>query len=237
MKLKPVVLTALGLMAGHVAADDGWDWSVTPYLWAAGMDGTIAAGNFSADVSMDFADVMNVFEGGALMRFEGAGDTHGVFGDLVYLALEDDEARETTGGTIKVEADSLIGEFGYRRILSDRFALEFGLRYWDFETTLTPAQLPAARQTSDWTDGLIGLRYTGAAGENWNWVLRANLGAGGSDLTIGAEFDLRKTLSGGNTISIGFKALDVDFEKSASPAPLPVDLTLAGMTIGYTFNL
>lgn len=237
MNLKPAVLVALGLIAGPVIADDGWDWGITPYLWASGMDGTIAAGDFSADLSMDFADIMNVFAGGALLRLEGGGEKHGVFGDLVYLALEDDEAKETTGGAIKVEADSLIGEVGYRRILSDRFAIELGLRYWDFETTLTPAQLPAARQTSDWTDGLIGFRFASAVGESWNWVFRANVGAGGSDLAIGAEFDLRKLLSGGNAISIGFKALDVDFEESASPAPLPVDLRLAGMTIGYTFNL
>lgn len=237
VNVKPVFLAVLGLIAQPVVAEEGWDWEVTPYLWAAGMDGTIAAGDRSADVSMDFADVVNVLEGGALLRFEGAGDKHGLFGDVVYLAIEDDEAKETIGGAIKAEADSLVGELGYRRFLSDRLAIDIGLRYWDFEVELTPALLPVARRTSDWTDGLFGFRFEGAAARDWNWVFRGNVGTGGSDLALGLELDLRRQLSGGNGFSIGFRALDVDFEESSGPAPLPVDLTMAGLTIGYTFNL
>lgn len=237
MNAKPVLLAALILTTGTVVAEDEWDWGVTPYLWTAGMDGMIAAGDFRADVSMGFSDIVNVLEGGALLRFEGAGRTHGFFGDLVYLAIEDDAGKDPVGGAIKVEADSFIGELGYRRFLSDGFAIDIGLRYWDFETTLTPSMAPAAERSSDWTDGVIGVRLTGEAAQNWNWVFRANVGAGGSDLALGMEIDLRREFSRGNSVNIGFKALDVDFEESSRPVPLPVDLTLAGVTIGYTFKL
>ncbi len=219
------------------AAADEWEWEVTPYLWASGISGTVSVGNTSADMSVDFSDIVDVLQGGALLRFEGTSGKHGVFGDIVFLALEEDEAKDTVGGKLEVDLDSLIVEAGYRRHISERFAIDFGVRYWDFDTELTPALLPKVKASTDWTDGFIGARFSNSFGGKWSWVLRANVGAGGSDLALGLDLDFRREFASGNRFTVGFRALDVDQSDSSGAVPVELDMSFSGLTFGYTFAL
>jgi len=237
MKDRVFLLVAMFLAAQSAAVADEWDWGVTPYLWAAGIDGGVSAGDIDVDISVDFADIVNVLQGAALLRLEGTSGQNGVFGDVAFLALEEDEAKDTVGGTLEVDLDTLIIEAGYRRSFSDVFALDIGARYWDFKTKLTPPVLPIARRSSAWTDGFVGARFANSLGDNWQWVLRTNIGAGGSDLALGVDLDFRRDLSSGNKFTIGFRALDIEYSGSSGAVPIDLDTTFAGLTIGYTFNL
>jgi len=148
MKDRVFLLVAMFLAAQSAAVADEWDWGVTPYLWAAGIDGGVSAGDIDV---------------------EGTSGQNGVFGDVAFLALEEDEAKDTVGGTLEVDLDTLIIEAGYRRSFSDVFALDIGARYWDFKTKLTPPVLPIARRSSAWTDGFVGARFANSLGDNWQW--------------------------------------------------------------------
>ena len=185
MTYKTAFFSVMLLLAFDSDAAEPWDWHVTPYLWAAGIDGSASVANVSADLSADFEDIVNVLQGGILLRVEAKSGSNGLFGDLVFLALEEEDARDTIGGTLEADLDSLIVEGGYRRYTGDAFAIDLGVRYWDFETELTPAVIPAASSSRDWVDGFIGARFESDLGEHWDWVLRGNVGAGGSDLGLG----------------------------------------------------
>ena len=139
MNYKPLFFLTLFVTAQSPAAADEWDWEVTLYLLGAGIDGGVSLGSIDADVSVDFEDIVNILQGAVLLGFEATSGQNGVFGDLVYLALEEDKAKDTLGGTLEADLDSLIVEAGYRRSISEGFALDFGLRYWEFDTKLTPA--------------------------------------------------------------------------------------------------
>ena len=154
MTAKLFLLVSLSMAVQSTALADEWDWGITPYLWAAGINGSVSAGSLNADMSVDFADIANVLQGGALLRLEGTSGQNGVFGDIVYLALEEEDAKDTVGGALEADLDSLIVEAGYRRLMTDRFAIDIGVRYWDFKTKLTPAVLSSVRSSSDWTDGV-----------------------------------------------------------------------------------
>ena len=132
-----------------------------------------------ADVSIDFEDIVNVLSGGALLRVDAQSDRHGFFGDLVYLSLDEDDDRDTIGGSLGFELDNLIVEGAYYYRWTEKYGLELGLRYWDFETTLKPAVSPKVTGSSNWTDGFIGVRIDSAINEKWSWLLRGNVGAGG----------------------------------------------------------
>lgn len=223
--------------AQNSTAADEWDWEVTPYLLGAGIEGSASAGSIDADMSVDFEDIVNVLQGAVLLRVEATSGQNGVFGDLVYLALEEDEAKDTLGGTLEADLDSLIVEAGYRRSISEGFALDFGLRYWEFDTKLAPALLPVVRSSRDWTDGFVGARFHHSFGNQWSWVLRANVGAGGADLALGLEMDFRREFSSGNRFLVGFRALDIDYGDTSGAVPTDLDLTVSGLTVGYTFDL
>lgn len=237
MTRKTALFSVLLLLAFNADAAEPWDWHVTPYLWAAGIDGSASVANVSADLSADFEDIVNVLQGGVLLRVEAKSGSNGLFGDLVFLALEEEDARDTTGGTLEADLDSLIVEGGYRRYTGDAFAIDIGVRYWDFETELTPAVIPAASSSRDWVDGFIGAHFESDLGEHWDWVLRGNVGAGGSDLALGFEADLRREFANGNRMTVGFRYLDISYEDSSGAAPTDLDLAFAGLTVGYSFDL
>jgi len=224
-------------MVQSPAAFGDWDWKLTPYLWAAGIDADITAGDTSVSMSMDFEDIVNVLQGGILLRLEGTSDSNGVFADLVFLALEEEEAKDTLGGSLEADVDSLIVEAGYRRTIRDGLAFDIGVRYWEFDTKLTPAVLSPVRSSSDWLDGFVGARFANSLGENWRWVLRGNVGAGGSNLALGMDLDLRRELANGNSLTFGFRALDIDYSDTSGAVPLDLEAGFMGLTIGYTFDL
>ena len=237
--MKPIRLFSLLVLtlAQSTAFSQDWEWELTPYLSAAGIDGTVTTGSESADISVGFKEILNVLCGVALLRVETHNGNNRLFGDLVYKALEEDEAKDTVGRTLGLEIDSLILEAGYSRSVSDTFAWDFGVRYWDMETTLIPTLLPTAKSSSDWTDGFAGPRFSVSISDNWTWITRANIGAGGSDLPLGLNLDFRRKFGNGNSLAVGFRALSVDFDDPSAAIPMAVDTSFMGLTVGYVFDV
>ena len=233
---RKAILVTVALFASATASAQ-YDWKLTPYIWAAAIDGTTTVGPIRGRVSMSFADVLDVLRGGGLVRIEAEGDRNGFYGDLVYLRLKEEEARDTIGGSLELKLDSFIAEGAYFHKLNQQYALEIGVRYWDFETTLRPALLPEASRASDFVDGLIGFRSRFDVDENWDILFRANVGGGGSEYSAGLQVDFRRHYRNGNTLDIGFRALDIDYEDGSGLAEIGLDLTLSGLSIGYTFDL
>ena len=47
----------------------------------------------------------------------------------------------------------------------------------------------------------------------------------------------RRHYKNGNSLDIGFRALDIDYENGSGLTEVGLDLSLTGLTIGYTFDL
>jgi hypothetical protein len=228
---------ALAILFAAPASAQQWDWSVSPYLWASAIDGTVVTGPLESDVSVSFSDIVDILRGAALVRLEGQNAKHGVFGDLVYLRLKETNARDTIGGSLELKLDSLIVEGAYFRRLSETFALELGARYWDLETTLRPAILPAVTTRADFVDAFVGIRSEFEISEKWELLFRGNVGGGGSDFAAGMQIDFRRSFASGNSLDIGYRALDIDYEDGEGLSAMGLDLSLHGLAIGYTFDL
>lgn len=230
-----IVIIAI-FLAAPVSAQQ-WDWKLTPYLWAAGLDGSARVGPLTGNVSVSFSEVLDVLRGGGLVRLEAQTDRHGFYGDLVYLRLKEEDTRDTVGGSLELKLDALIAEGAYFYRFGTKYALELGVRYWDFETTLRPAILPEVKRANDFADGFIGFRSVLDVNEQWDMLFRANLGAGGSDFAAGLQVDFRRRFANGNTLDLGFRALDVDYENGDGLSAVGLDLSMQGLAIGYTFDL
>jgi hypothetical protein len=230
-----VAFAMTGLIASS-ASGQGVDWRVTPYLWGAGIEGDIALGPIGREVGVEFSDILNVLSGAALMHVEAQSDNHVVFGDLVWLALEPEEEIATIGGVAEAELDTTIIELGYARD-ADAFGLEVGLRYWDFDIEIDPALAAGVVRSDSWADVFGGFRNTRELGQSWTMTTRANVGAGGADLTIGLQLDFARVLSGGNAVVAGLKLVDVDYEESSVRGiPFVLDTTFFGATVGFRFD-
>ncbi len=233
---KALIVTLVIILAAPASAQQ-WDWKLTPYLWAAGLDGAATIGPVGGDVSIAFSDVVDILRGGALVRLEAQADRHGFFGDLVYLRLKEKDARDTIGGTLELKLDALIAEGAYYYRFGDQYALELGVRYWDFETTLRPAILPEVKRSSDFVDAFVGFRSELEVSDSWDLLFRGNVGGGGSDFAAGLQVDFRRQFAGGNTLDIGYRVLDIDYKDGAGLGAVGLDLSIQGLAIGYTFDL
>ena len=235
MYSKVLVASTLIIVAPLASAQD-WDWSFTPYLWAAGIEGDSGLGEIQTDITVEFADFADVFAGALLLHVEAQQDAYGLFGDVVFLSLETDPETSNTGGRTETQFDSTIVEAGYLKKGSG-LGLELGIRYWDFELELRPTTLPSVERSQDWIDGFVGLRFSREINDKWNWTTRANIGAGGSDLTFGVGLTFGREFNSGSQFMVGFKVLGIDYEEpSANGIRFVLDTMLLGGTIGYAFD-
>lgn len=229
-------LSALTVVWASEAAGQEWNWQIAPYVWTAGISGDATLGSVSTDVDINFSDIVDVLEGGALLHVEGGNDNHGVFGDIVWLSLELDDEVTSAGAAAEVQFDTTILEFGYLRKLQG-IGVEFGVRYWDLELEINPVPIPAIERGQDWIDGFVGIRRTSPLGDNWSWTGRLNVGAGGSDFTFGLGVNFARAFDSGNQFILGIKVVDIDYEEaSVRGIRFEVDTLFLGATIGYLFD-
>jgi len=231
-----VQLTLLGaaFLVWPAAAQE-WDWSVTPYVWGTGVQGDMALGALARDVDVEFSEILDVLSGTALFHVEAARGEHILFGDLVWLQLEPDDGIATIGGVAEAELDSTIIELGYGRD-RDGLGFEVGLRYWDLDMEIDPALLPGFSGGDSWTDVFGGIRNTRELGQSWTMTTRANIGAGGTDLSIGLQLDFARELERGNAIVAGIKLLDIDYESTVRGRAFLLDAMFLGATAGFKFD-
>ena len=234
---RKAVLLAIVLLASSPVSAQQWDWKLTPYLWGTGIDGKLTVGPLTGDASLSFSDVVDILRGAGLVRLEATKGRHGVFADIAYFRLKDEEARDTAGGSLELKLDTLLIETAYSYRLNETYALEFGARYYDIETTLRPALLPSATRSNDFADAIFGFRADFELNAQWDMLFRGNVGGGGTEYSAGLQVDFRRRFDNGNTLDVGFRALDIDFEDGAGLTAVGLDLSMAGLTVGYTFDL
>jgi hypothetical protein len=67
---------------------EGWEFRITPYFWAAGLDGDVeGARNTSADIDMSFSDIWDDLDFGVLTALEARRGKFSVLTNAVYLKL------------------------------------------------------------------------------------------------------------------------------------------------------
>lgn len=229
-------LTSLG-PAAHAAEGDGWHWLVAPYLWAASIDTDVRTNAVQADVETDFSDIIDKLDGAFQMRLEGRGDHIGVFADVTYLSIDDDNNRarsrtESDLDTWLIDA-AAVWSFGEDRYSGlDVFA---GLRYVDVDLTLqvdpTNPLFDVVKLGNDksYSDFMIGARYTWALSERWGLTLRGDGSFGDTEGTWnGSAFGEYRTRNGGWLF--GYRYLSIEIE------PDNTEITMSGPVIGYGFS-
>ena len=98
------VLT-FGLMAAAPARAAEWRWSVTPYLWGAGIGADVSVnGQEVVGQRAELTDVLDGLDFVIQVHTEGQRGAHGVLLDLTYLDFGDDgrEKRVRHNGIVAI---------------------------------------------------------------------------------------------------------------------------------------
>jgi len=63
-----------------------WEFSLAPYLWMTGLEGTVDADRHSAAVDVSFSDIWDVLDIGVLAAFEARRGKFSVTTNAIYMA-------------------------------------------------------------------------------------------------------------------------------------------------------
>jgi hypothetical protein len=223
-----------GLAAQATAEPEGWRITFTPYVWMSGFKGTVGVGSNISEVDVSFTEGAEDFEFGFAGLLEIRRHPWVLRTDFFYVSLSDEQAT-SAGNTLTVGQDELMlhPEVGYTLLARPWGGVDglIGARYWNLGVDLSgPSQGVSADR--NWVDGTVGANFHYQPGEKWRFVAKADLGAGGSDLTWqlygGAGYNLGRCCA----LVAAWRHLDVDYDKDA----FLYDVQLSGPTVGVTLR-
>jgi len=255
------LILPMGFLLGQsvqASEHDEWNFEVTPYMFASGINGEAGIRGVTADVDMSFSEIMDQLDS-AFMGMLTAQKGRWTFAvDGIYSKLSGEESESVTcpitncpAGPVNVkgaleltnEMSIYQGSVGYR-MLDDNTKLDVlaGLRYTklevDVDVQITAAFaggspfLSAARSaggSESWTDAVIGARVIHPVSENVDLMGYVDVGSDTHQLMAGVNWEFKKDY----TAKFGYRALDWDYKDGGFKWDMTMDGLYAGIGIRF----
>jgi hypothetical protein len=216
-----------------------WQFSFTPYVWAASQKGRIGVDGSVTDVDLSFSDIFNGVDLGFSGRFEARRKRWIISVDFQWVSLSDDEAVPEDGAaeTVQASFDQVITqpEVGYTLLVRPWGGLDglAGVRYWhmnaDIGASEGGAQVAQASGSQDWVDGTVGALLRFRPAPKWHFWAKGDIGGGGSQFTWqahgGVGYDVGHCCTG---VAL-YRHLDVDYESG----DFINDVYMTGPALGF----
>ena len=247
-----LMATAASRAEAQAADTSGWKFEIAPYIWAAGMDGTVSKNDIPREglaIQQSFSDILKVLQFALMGSFEARKGRWGAMTDGVYFRVGDEgtlAGKQGFGslsakGTLTQQMYSLAGSYrvGESKTPIDVFA---GARYvsigWDVDiaVSLPPVSVTerAVSETISWVDPYIGARVQQPLGTRWTLGAYADVGGFGVSSNFAAQgmatvgFAFSPTVSG----NLGFRVISDDYDKNG----FQYDMMNGGAILGVAFR-
>jgi len=227
---------------------DRWQYEFTPYVWAAGLDGTVRINNrpqAGLAVEQSFSDIFKILDFALMGAFEARKDRWSVLADAMYFKVSDEGSVTGPRGFASLSANGKITQQMYSlggayRLVEGRNPVDMvgGLRAtsvkWDVDVLASVPVLPGPaarfRQTKDWVDPYIGARVQHPLDDRWSLVGYADVGGFGvgSKLALQAVVGANYVFSPKLTGKLGYRYVSVDYDKN----DFQYDMANAGIFLG-----
>ncbi len=226
------------------------------YLWLPMMDGDVTARGVSSDVNLAFSDVIDLLselEAGLMGHVEVQSGDFSFFFDGVYLRLADES--KISSGEIEVEIEETILELGAGYGLGEvdlgttehphpvYFEVIGGVRWVELELDVDVQLGPASRDGDagyDWFDPFVGMRVQAPLADSLSLSLRGDVGGFGigtaSDLSWQLAATLHYDISSSLFVSLGYRALDIDYDRGSGANKFEYDLLTHGPLLGLAYR-
>lgn len=223
------LLASIPAAYGESTADEKWQFEITPYLWAAGVDGTTRLGPLSVDSSSSFSDLLSNLDIGATAVLEARKGRWGVLFDGMYFKFSDFK------GNVDLKLTQQMYSLGGAwRALEGRTPVDLiaGLRYNYLKPTLeTP--IGSRSNKADALDPFVGVRGQMPLAERWTLVGYADAGTfkGGDyawQLLAGVNYAFSDTMIG----KFGYRRYKISYSKD----DFEFDNAMHGIYFGVGFR-
>ncbi len=248
MKLHSIAasLFVAACLCANVHADEtrteGLNFELTPYFWAAGVEGKVSANGQSIDFDRSFQDVINntdaAFMGLAVISY----DRFVLYADYDFIGLSDDAKTERgllvpTGTNVKGELDLNVGSYagGYRFNTFGKNTIDVlvGAQLTDLEPKVKILGQHFDSK-SNVTDTVMMLRPSFQFAERWRFNPTFTYGVSGdSDKTYTLMPQLQYQFSDSFAARFGYKKIHYEFDDDNSKTR--IDISGAFIGVGWTF--
>lgn len=230
-------------------APEDWWFQVTPYLWAAGLQGGITTGPFTVPLDVSFSDLWSK------LKFAFSG--HAEVGKGRWLGGIDFLTLKVGEDSIPLAAPELgtSGDFRFTVIQTELFgAYRFGgfdrptrldllagarYTYQDQDLVIRDTPIDKFRGFQEaWVDFFAGARFGADLGRRWYLSARADAGAGGSKFTANAAAGIGFRIISWLDVDLGFRYLFIDYEDGipGEPTFYSYNADQYGALLGFSFR-
>jgi hypothetical protein len=257
--VRPICLAVLAAAAARPVlaqeAVQGWSFELTPYLFAASMDGTAAARGVEAKVDVDFDTLLDNLDSAFMGQFEARRGRWGFDLEGIYFKLDGEPVTTWSGplGNSNVAAlDWTATEQVYQwtifyGLLSDDTKVDVlaAARYTDIEVKLAlsadtgspllPSGARSVGRSEDWIDPVIGVRVLAPISARWSIFAYGDVGGGlgsGSDLTYQLFGALRWQFAERWRLQAGYRYVYQDYANG----DFKWDVVTSGPQLGLTIQ-
>jgi hypothetical protein len=153
-----------------------WELVFKPYLWMASVSGAATVDGNKSAIDTSFSDIFDGLKFGIMGQFEAhnTDDGAGVIVDTLYLDVEEDQHLPKNSKDLTAELTVSMAEIDYYvdayQDEKQTFQVLGGARYYKVRVSLDfPKSAPASdsRQSEDWVDPILGVRYRRILGDDW----------------------------------------------------------------------
>lgn len=223
-------------------SDQGWHFSVSPYVWLPGVHGTIGVLGHDASIHASFSDIFSNFSFALMGGFDPRYNRIVMPLDFMWIKLSNDKALPfdilATSAKVKVNLDVLTQKIGYRVLEGERFKVDAlaGVRYWHVGPTIDLESSVLTNthfhDSADWVDGVGGARIQTVLTPKLVLTIAGDAGGGGanSDYQFGGllGWKLKKII-----LQAGYRYMTVNYRSGL----FLCDMTISGLILGATIPL
>jgi hypothetical protein len=236
---------ATGTHTVNPANDDNWHLAISPYLWFAGVHGTIGARDRSASFHASAGDVISKLNIGLMGAVEARKKRFVVPIDFMWIKLSDDTAipEEAYPGVSSIKAKMTQTIFtpkvGYRVVDSPKLQADalVGLRYWHLGENLSfqpSGLLDDDSQAANFVDVVAGAKISMALSPKASVTILGDAGGGQANLDYQVAAYLGYRIKPTVMLGVGWRYLDINYRPVSN---FVYDAAQQGLLLGVTINL
>ena len=229
------------------ANDDSWHIDITPYLWFAGVHGTVGVLDRTVGFHASIGDVLSKFNIGLMGAVEVRKKRFLLPVDFMWIKLSDDRGLPLspfpgiTSIKVKVTQTVLAPKAGYRVVDHEKLKADavVGIRYWHLSQNLSlqpSGLLSNSSQSANWVDVVGGARFIMPLSPRAVFTVIGDAGGGGANVDYQVVGVLGYKIKPTVILQAGWRYLDVNY-RATGPFRLIYDAAQSGPLLGVTFNV